>query len=152
MEDGLGEISLCCPGAQGGCGCGFSLDGVPLVVPAVGDEDVGSRQFVQLGGVGEVAGHDDLGGGVLAGGGMWDHVVGCPLVVGGFSLRIQYEWGKSGLGAAGFFWSFACGGTLDSTRYGGLDVSGAATWVAAAVAACKRAMVSGSGGGGLVRG
>ena len=93
MAGGVQEISPCCPCVQGCCGGPFSLYGVPLVVPAVGDEDVGGRQFVHLGGVGDVAGDGDLDGIVFGGFGVWDDVVGCPFVVGGFSLRFQFEWG-----------------------------------------------------------
>ena len=51
----------------------------------------GGCQFVHFGGVVEVAGDDDLGGIVLAGGGLWHDVVGRPLVMGGFSRRVQFE-------------------------------------------------------------
>ena len=92
MAGGVQEISLCCPCVQGGCGGPFGLYGVPLVVPAVGDEDVGCRQFVHLGGVGDVAGDSDLGGIVFGGCGVTDDLVGCPFVVGGFPLRVQFQW------------------------------------------------------------
>ena len=41
-----------------------------LVASAMGDEDVGGRQLIHLCGVGEGAGDGDLGGVVLAGGGV----------------------------------------------------------------------------------
>ena len=64
---------------------------LPLVVPAVADEDVAGCQFVHLVVVAEVTGDGDLGGVVLAGGGVWHDVVGCRLVVGGFPFRVQLE-------------------------------------------------------------
>ena len=56
--------------------------------------------------------------------------------------------GWSGLGNGGFSWAFAWGANLVSTRYCGLQASGAATWVAAAAAARRRAVVLVSRGGG----
>ena len=50
----------------------------------------GGCQFVHLGGVGEVAGDDDLGSVLLARGGVWNYVVGCPFVVGGFPCCVQF--------------------------------------------------------------
>ena len=50
------------------------LYGVSLVVLAMGDEDVGGRQLIHLCGVGNLAGDGDLGGVVLAGGGVGDDV------------------------------------------------------------------------------
>ena len=93
--------------------------------------------------VGETAGDGDLGGFVLAGGSVWDDVVGRPLVVNGFSCRVEFGWGLELFGAGRFSWAFACGAPLISTRYCGLQVSGAPTWAAAAVAAWKRAVVLG---------
>ena len=55
------------------------------------------------------------------------------------------EW--SGFGDGGFSWAFAWGATLVSTRYSGFQVSGAPTWVAAAAAAWRRAVVLVSRGG-----
>ena len=69
-------------------GGAFHLYGVSLVVSATGDEVVGGRQLIQLCGVGEVAGDGDLGGVVLAGGGLGDDVVGRPLVLGGVFRRV----------------------------------------------------------------
>ena len=62
--------------------------------------------------------------------------------------------GLSGFGDEGFSRAFALGNTLVSTRYCGLQVSGAPTWVAAAAAAWGRAvvLVSRGGGGGWLRG
>ena len=48
----------------------------------------------------------------------------------------------------GFSWDFAWGATLVSTRYCGLQASRAPTWVAADVAAWRRAVVLVSRGGG----
>ena len=62
--------------------------GVSLVVSATGDEDVGGCQLIHLCGVGEVAGDGDLGGVVLADGGVGDDVVGRPFVLGGVSRRV----------------------------------------------------------------
>ena len=81
MEGGMREVPLCCPCCHGGRGRPFRLYGVPLVVLAVVDEEVWGFQFVHLNGVGVVAGDGGLGGVVLAG--LWDDVVGCPLVAGG---------------------------------------------------------------------
>ena len=71
----------------------FGLYAVPLVVPAVGDEDDGGHQVAHLGGVGEVARDGDLGGIVLLLGGLWDDVVGCSFIAAQFSLRVQFELG-----------------------------------------------------------
>ena len=56
--------------------------------------------------------------------------------------------GWSGFGDGGFFLAFASGATFVSTRYCGLQVSGAPTWLAAAAAAWGRAVVLVSRGGG----
>ena len=106
MEDGVREVSPCCPCVQGGCAVPFRLYGVPLVLLAVGDEEVGGCQFVHLGGVGEVAGYCDLGGVVLTGSGVWDDVVGCPVFVGGFPCRVQFEWGVEWFWCRGFVLGF----------------------------------------------
>ena len=92
-EGGVRETSPCCPCVQCGRGVPLRLYGVPLVLLAVDDETVWCCQFLHLGGVGEVVGDGDLGGVVLAGGGVWDDVVGCPLVSGAFPRRVQFEWG-----------------------------------------------------------
>ena len=84
MDGWVREVCPCCPCVQGGHGSPFRLSGVPLVVPTVGDEDVGGREFVHLGGLGEVPGDGDLGCVVLVSRGVWDDVVGCPFIVGGF--------------------------------------------------------------------
>ena len=103
MAGALREVSLCCPCVQHGrCGP-FGLDAAPLVMPAVSDEDVGGRQFVHLGGVGKVAGDVGLRGLVIAGAGVWDDVVGCSLVVGSFTLRVQFEWGLEWFRRPGVF-------------------------------------------------
>ena len=73
---------------------------------AVDDEDVWGRQFVHLGGVGEVTGDGDLGGVVLAGGGVRDDVVGRPFIVGGFFCRVQFESGVERFWGRGFFLGF----------------------------------------------
>ena len=83
VEGGVWEVPPCCPCVQGGRGGPFRLYGVSLVVSATGDEDVGGRQLIHLCGVGEVAGDGDLGGVVLAGGGVGDDVVGRPFILGG---------------------------------------------------------------------
>ena len=59
------------------------LYGVSLVVSAMSDADVGGCQLIHLCGVVEVAGDGDLGGVVLAGGGVGDDVVGRPFIRGG---------------------------------------------------------------------
>ena len=88
VEGGMWEVPPCCPCVQGGRGGPFRLYGVSLVVSATGDEDVGGRQLIHLCGVGEVAGEGDLGGVVLAGGGVGDDVVGRPFVLGGLFRRV----------------------------------------------------------------
>ena len=88
VEGGVWEVPPCCPCVQGGRGGPFRLYGVSLVVSATGDEDVGGRQLIHLCGVGEVAGDGDLGGVVLAGGGVGDDVVGRPFVLGGVFRRV----------------------------------------------------------------
>ena len=93
MEGGMREDSPCGPCVQGGPGVFLHLYGLPLVVSAAGDEDVPGRHFEHLGGVGEVAFDSDLGGVVLAGGCVWEHVARRPLVLRGFSSRVWFEWG-----------------------------------------------------------
>ena len=88
VEGGVWEVPPCCPCVQGGCGGPFCLYGVSPVVSATGDEDGGGRQLIHLCGVGEVAGDGDLGGVVLAGGGVGDDVVGRPFVQGGVFCRV----------------------------------------------------------------
>ena len=147
VEGRVWEVPPCCPCVQGGRGGPLCLYGVSLVVSAMGDEDVGGRQLIHLFGVGEVAGDGDLGGVVLADGGVGDDVVGRPFLVWG-SFVSSLSGGWSGFGDGGFSWAFAWGATLVSTRYCGLQVSGAPTWVAAAAAAWRRAVVLVSKGGG----
>ena len=106
MEGGVQEVSPCCQCVQGGRGCALCRYGVPLVVWAVGDENVGGRQFVHFGGVGEVPGDVDLSGVVLARGGVWDDVVGRRRVVGGFSCCIQFERGVERFWRQGFSLGF----------------------------------------------
>ena len=148
MEGGVWEVRPCCPRVQGGRGGPVCLYGVSLVMSAMGDEDVGGRQLVQLCGVEEVAGDGDLGDVVLAGGGVGDDGVGRPFVPGGVLHRVQLEAGGGVVWAMGASSAFAWGATLVSTRYCGLQVSGAPTWVAAAAAAWRRAVVMVSRGGG----
>ena len=93
IEGGVLEVPLCRPCVQGGCGGPLRLYGVPLVVSTVGDEDVGGPQFIHLGGVVEVGGDGDLGGVVVADGGVGDDVVGRRFVVGGFLRRFQFGLG-----------------------------------------------------------
>ena len=148
MKGGVREVSPCCPCVQAGRGDPFRLYSVPLIVLAVGDEDIGGCQFVRFGGVGEVAGDGDLGGVVLADGGMRDDLVGSPLVLGGCCCLVQFEWGVEWFWHLRFFLGFRV------RRYFGFDQAsrapgpGAPTWAAAAVAAWKRAVVLGSRGGG----
>ena len=78
---------------------------------------------------------------------VWDDVVGRPFFMVGVLLRVQLEWGMEWLRRWGVFWAFASGVTLVSTRYCGLQVSGAPTWVAATGAAWRRAVVLVSRGG-----
>ena len=103
VEGGVSEVPPCCPCVQGGRGGPFRLYGVSLVVSATGDEDVGGRQLIHLCGVGEVAGDGDLGGVVLAGGGVGDDVVGRPFVLGAVFRRVQLEWGVERLRCWGLF-------------------------------------------------
>ena len=91
MEGGVWEVRSCCLRVQGGRGGPLHLYGVSLVVSAMGDEDDGGRQLIHLRVVGEVAVDGDLGGVVLAGGGLGDDVVGRPFVVGGVLNCVQFE-------------------------------------------------------------
>ena len=141
VEGGVWEVPPCCPCVQGGRGGPFRLYGVSLVVSATGDEDVAGRQLIHLCCVGEVAGDGDLGGVVLAGGGVGDDVVGRPFILGVCSVGSSLSGGWSGFGVGSLSWAFAWGATLVSTRYCGPQVSGAPTCVAAAVAAWRRAVV-----------
>ena len=109
MEGGVWEVSLCCPRVQGGRGGLLCLYGVPLVVSAMGYEDVGGRQLIHLCGVGEVAGDGDLAGVVLAGGGVGDDVGGRPFVVGDVLHLVQLEWGVEWVRGWGLFLSFRVG-------------------------------------------
>ena len=109
MEGGVWEVPLCCPCVQGGRGGPLCLYGVSLVVSAMGDEDVGGRQLIHLCGVGEVAGDGDLGGVVLAGGGVGDDVVGHRFIVGNVLHRVQLEWGPEWLQRWGLFLGFRVG-------------------------------------------
>ena len=70
MEGGVREVPLCCPRVHGGRGGPLRLYGVSLVVSVMGDEDFGGCQLIHLCGVGEAAADGDLGGVVLAGGGV----------------------------------------------------------------------------------
>ena len=83
MEGGVWKVRPCCPRVQSGRGGPLCLYCVSLVVSAIGDEDVWGRQLIHRCGLGEVAGDGDLGGVVLAGGGVGDDVVGRPFVMGG---------------------------------------------------------------------
>ena len=103
------------PCVQGGRGGPFRLYGVSLVVSAVGDEDVGGCQLIHLCRLGEVAGDGDLGGVILAGGGVGDDVVGCPFVLGGVFSRVQLECWVERLRCSGFFLGLRVG------RYFGCD-------------------------------
>ena len=103
VEGQVWEVPPCCPRVQGGCGGPLRLYGVSLVVSATRDEDVGGRQLIHLCGGGEVAGDGDLGGVVLAGGGVGDDVVGCRFVVEGVPLHVQLEWGVEWLRRWGLF-------------------------------------------------
>ena len=109
MEGGVWEVRLCCPRVQGGRGGPLHLYGVSLVVSAMGDEDVGGRQLIHLCAVGEVAVDSDLGGVVIAGGGVGDDVVGRPFVVGGVLHRVQLEWGVEWFGRWKLFLGFRLG-------------------------------------------
>ena len=82
------RVSPCCPGVRCGHGGPLRLYGVPLVVSAMGDEDVGGCQLIHLCGVGGVAADRDLGCVVLVVGGVGDDVVGRPFVVGDVFCRV----------------------------------------------------------------
>ena len=109
MEGGVSEVRVCCPRVQGGRGGPLRLYGVPLVVSALGDKDVGGRQLIHLRGVGEVAGDSDLGGVVLAAGGVGDDVVGRPFIVGAVVHRVQVECGVEWFRRWGLFLGFRVG-------------------------------------------
>ena len=108
-EGGVWEVGLWCPRVQVGCGGPLRRYGVSPVVSAMGDEDVGGSQLIHLCGVGEVAGDGDLGGVVLAGGGVGDDVVGRPFVVGGVLHRVQLKWGMEWFLRRGLFLGFRVG-------------------------------------------
>ena len=108
MDDGVWEVPPCCLCVQGGSGCPLRLYGVSLVVSAIGDQDVGGRQLIHLGGVRESAGDSDLGGVVFAGGGERDNVAGRPFVVKRVFRPVQFEWGVD--------WFFAPGDFLGISR------------------------------------
>ena len=109
VEGGVWEVPPCCPCVQGGRGGPFRLYGISLVVSATGDEDIGGRQLIHLCGVKEVAGDGDLGGVVLAGGGVGDDVVGRPFVLGAVFRRVQLEWGVERLRCWGLFLGLCVG-------------------------------------------
>ena len=113
LRVGMWEVLPFCPCVQGGRGGPFCLYGVSLVASATGDEDVGGRQLIHLCGVGEVAGDGDLGGVVLAGGGVGDDIVGRPFVRGGVFRRVQLEWGVGRLRCWGLFLGLRVGGHFD---------------------------------------
>ena len=99
VEGGLSEdTSPCHPCVKDGRDGPLRLYVVPLVVSVVGDENVCCRQFVHLGGVGEVAGDGYLGCVALAAGSVGDDVVGRPFVVGGFFRRVQALLHAEGMG------------------------------------------------------
>ena len=153
MEGGVWEVPPCCPHVQGGRGGPLRLYGVWLVVSAMGDEDVGGRQLIHLCGVEEVAGDGDLGGVVFAVRGVGHDVVGRPFVVGGVFCRVRFEWGMERFRRWGSFFGFRVWCDCGLTRYCDLHASGAPTWLAAAAAASRGAVVLVSwGGGGLVAG
>ena len=109
MEGGVREFPPGCPCVQGGrCGP-LRLDGVSLVVLAMGDEGVGSRELIHFGGLGEVAGDGHLGGVNFASGGVGADVVGRPLVVWGVFCRVQFEWRLERLWRRGFVLGFHVG-------------------------------------------
>ena len=112
MEGGVWEVRPFRPHVQGGRGGPLRMYGVSLVVSAMGDEGVGGRQLIHLCGVGEVAGDGDLGGVLLAGGGVGDDAVGRPFVVGGVLLRVQLEWGVEWFWRKGAFLGLSRGALL----------------------------------------
>ena len=122
VEGGVWEVLPCCPCVQGCRGGPFRLYGVSLITSATGDEDVGGCQLIHLCGVGDVAGDSDLGGVVLAGGGVGDDVVGRPFVVGGVLLCVQREWGVVWLRQWGLFLGLCVG------RHFGFDQILRASW------------------------
>ena len=97
IEGGVWEVPSCCPCVQGGRGGSLRLYRVSLIVWAVGEGDVGGRHLIHLCGVGEVAGDGDLGGVVLAVGGVGDDVVGRQFIMGVVLHRVQLEWGAEWL-------------------------------------------------------
>ena len=94
---------------------------VHIVLLVVGDEDLRGGQFVRLGGVGEVAGDDGLGGVFLATGGVWDGVVCRPLIVGSFSCRVQFQLGVDRFRRRGLVLCFRLRGLEEG---GGVGVHG----------------------------
>ena len=76
---------------------------------ATNDEDVRGCQLIHLCGVGEVAGDSDLGGVVLAGGGVGDDVVDGPFIMGGVLHRVQLEWRVKWLRRWGLLLGFRVG-------------------------------------------
>ena len=109
MEGGVWKSPACSPREKSGRGGPLCLYGVSLVVSAMGDEDVGGRQLIHLCGVGEVAGDGDLGGLVLAGGGVGDDVVGRPFHFGGVPHCVPLEWGLELFWRWGLFLGFRVG-------------------------------------------
>ena len=148
MEGGVWEAPSRCPRVQGGRGSPLRLYGVSLVMSSFSHEDVGGRQLIHLRGVGEVAGDGDLGGVVLAGGGVGNDLVSRPFVVGGVLHCVHLEWGVEWLRRWGLFLGFRVGCHFGFDQVLRARGFGAPTWVAAATAACRRAVVLVSRGGG----
>ena len=116
MDGGLwGGVFPCRPCVQGGRGGPLRLYGVPLVVSAAGDEDVGGCQFVHLDGLGVVVGDGDLGGVFLAVGGVGDDLVGRQFIVGDLFCCVEFESGTKRCWRRGFVLGFRL------RRYFGFD-------------------------------
>ena len=111
---------------------------------AVGNEDVGGSQCVNLGAEGKVEGDGDLGGIVLADRCVWDDAVVCPFVLGRLSCPIKFKWGLEWFWRRGFVLGFCV------RRYFGFDqVSWAASLWGPNLDGCRCCGLEENGGVGV---